>query len=237
MGRPLSPSSAASGSLWAAAVSPTPRAALPGDRSFDVAIVGGGFTGLWTAYYLATSSSLRIAVLEAEHVGFGASGRNGGWCSALFPASLASLAALPGSSRSRALAQHEAMRGSVREVGRVAALEGIDCSYARGGTISLARSPAQLVRARAEVAEAEAWGRTDLSLLSAPAATAILDATRTLGATYTEDCAAIHPAETRARSGRGLRTARGQHLRGDPGAVHRSRPGRLDARAWSLRGT
>ena len=86
------------------------------------------------------------------------------------------------------------MRGTVREVGRVAALEDIDCSYARGGTISLARSPAQLVRARAEVADAEAWGRSDLSLLSAPAATAILDATRTLGATYTEDCAALHPA-------------------------------------------
>ncbi|WP_164311546.1 FAD-dependent oxidoreductase, partial [Streptococcus pneumoniae] len=55
----------------------------------DVAVVGAGFTGLWTAYYLArTDPSLRIAVLEAESVGFGASGRNGGWCSALFPASL-----------------------------------------------------------------------------------------------------------------------------------------------------
>lgn len=159
-----------------------------------MAIVGGGFTGLWTAYYLATSSRLQIAVIEAEHVGFGASGRNGGWCSALFPASLATLADLPGSSRSLALAQHEAMRESVGEVGRVATLEGVDCSYARGGTITLARSAPQLVRARAEVADAEVWGRSDLSLLSARDATAILDATRTVGATYTEDCAAIQPA-------------------------------------------
>jgi glycine/D-amino acid oxidase-like deaminating enzyme len=51
-----------------------------------VAIVGGGFTGLWTAYYLAEADpSLRVAVVEAEVAGFGASGRNGGWCSALFP--------------------------------------------------------------------------------------------------------------------------------------------------------
>jgi len=194
VGCALTPLSGATGSLWAAQVSPSVRPALPGDSIFDVAVVGGGFTGLWTAYYLATTSSQSIAVIEAEQVGFGASGRNGGWCSALFPASLETLASLPGSSRSSALAQHEAMRGSVAEVGRVAALEGIDCGYARGGTISLARSEAQLSRARAEVAEAESWGRSDLRLLTAPEATAILDATRTVGATYTEDCAAIQPA-------------------------------------------
>ena len=195
MGCALSRRSTPSGSLWEAQVSFEPRAALPGDRSYDVAVVGGGFTGLWTAYSLATRSRLSVVVLEAEHVGFGASGRNGGWCSALFPASLPSLAALPGSSRAKALAQHEAMRHTVREVGRTAELEGIDCSYARGGTISLLRSPAQLTRARAEVAEAEAWGRSDVSLLSAAEATAVLGATRTLGATYTPDCAALQPAK------------------------------------------
>src|SRR5262249_50104076 len=61
----------------------TPRDPLPGTTDVDVAIVGGGFTGLWTALYLAKSDpSLRIAVLESEVAGFGASGRNGGWCSA-----------------------------------------------------------------------------------------------------------------------------------------------------------
>ncbi len=59
---------------------PAPRPPLPGDLACDVAIVGGGYTGLWTAYYLARQDpSLRIAVLEARHVGYGASGRNGGW--------------------------------------------------------------------------------------------------------------------------------------------------------------
>src|SRR5262245_50066162 len=59
----------------------TPRPALPGDADADVVIVGAGFTGLWTAYYLAQADpSLRVVVLEREVAGFGASGRNGGWC-------------------------------------------------------------------------------------------------------------------------------------------------------------
>ena len=77
-------------SLWheTAAAPLAPRAPLPGDRVFDVAIVGAGYTGLWTAYYLLRRRpSLRIAILEREVAGFGASGRNGGWCSSIFPAS------------------------------------------------------------------------------------------------------------------------------------------------------
>ena len=50
----------------------------------DIAIVGGGFTGFWTAYYLKRlEPSLDIAVIEAVTVGFGASGRNGGWCTSM----------------------------------------------------------------------------------------------------------------------------------------------------------
>jgi glycine/D-amino acid oxidase-like deaminating enzyme len=167
---------------------------VPGDLDVDVAIVGAGYTGLWTAYYLARAdASLRIAVLEAETAGYGASGRNGGWCSALFPASHASLEALAG--RGPTLAQHAAMRSTVDEVGRVLVAEGIEADYAKGGTISLARSPAQLTRARAEVEEARSWGRdeTDLRLLDATGASAVLDATHVLGATYSPDCAAVHP--------------------------------------------
>ena len=172
-----------------------PRPALSGHVDADVAIVGAGFTGLWTAYYLAEADpSLRIVVLEAETAGYGASGRNGGWCSALFPASLSTLAALSG--RDSALAQHRAMRATVDEVARAAAAEGIDADLAKGGTVVLARSRAQLRRARAEVAEARRWdrGEDDLRLLGRTEATAILRGTRTVGATYTPDCAAIHPA-------------------------------------------
>ena len=63
---------------------PKLRAPLPGDCEVDVAIVGGGFTGLWTAYYLMRADpSRRVAVIERETAGFGASGRNGGWCFAI----------------------------------------------------------------------------------------------------------------------------------------------------------
>jgi glycine/D-amino acid oxidase-like deaminating enzyme len=180
---------------WAA------RPALPGDREVDVAIVGAGFTGLWTAYYLAEADpSLRIAVVEAEVAGFGASGRNGGWCSALFPASLGKLAQLhagrdgqPG--RAGALALHAAMRQTVDEVGRAVEAEGIDAHWAKGGTIVLARTRAQLTRARDEVAHARRWGLgdDDVRLLAGQEARGLLAASRVRGATYTPDCAVIHP--------------------------------------------
>jgi glycine/D-amino acid oxidase-like deaminating enzyme len=181
-------------SLWLDQAPPTDRPELVGDRRCDVAIVGAGYTGLWAAYYLALASDAEIVVIDAEHVGFGASGRNGGWCSALFPASLQSLSRLPGSSRSAALAQADAMRATIDEIGRVVQAEGIDCGFAKGGTVIAARSPAQWARAQAAYEDAIGWGRADLQLLGRDEAVALLNAKGTMGATYTPDCAAIHPA-------------------------------------------
>ena len=104
-------------SLWHddASLNWTPRDPLPGPCDVDVAIVGGGYTGLWTAYYLAKADpSLRIAVLEREVVGFGASGRNGGWCSAIFPATLRKVAAT--GSRDAARRMQTAMNNTVGEI-------------------------------------------------------------------------------------------------------------------------
>ena len=119
------------------------REPLPGDREVDVAIVGAGFTGLWAAYYLLHAQpTLRVALIEAEVAGFGASGRNGGWCSALFPTSEARLAktSTPDAARRMRLA----MQATVDEVGRVADAEHIDAHYRKGGTVVAARTPAQL---------------------------------------------------------------------------------------------
>jgi glycine/D-amino acid oxidase-like deaminating enzyme len=168
---------------------------LPGDLEADVAIAGAGYTGLWTAYYLSRADpGLTIAVCERDIAGFGASGRNGGWCSALFPASLAKLERMTG--RDAAIAQHRAMQQTVDEVGRVAAAEGIDCHWAKGGTVQLARSSVQLGRAREEIEEARSYGfgEEDLRLLSASQAGEITGATGVLGGTFTPHCAAIHPA-------------------------------------------
>jgi glycine/D-amino acid oxidase-like deaminating enzyme len=171
----------------------TPRPPLPGPTEVDVAIVGAGFTGLWAAYYLAQADpELRIAVLEAEIAGFGASGRNGGWCSALYPVTLHTLAAEAGTAA--AIAQYRAMRDSVYEVAKVAESEGIDADIAIGGTVVVARSATQLQRARAEADEFRAYG-LDLDLLDAPAAQQRLAATSVLGGTYTPHCAALQPAK------------------------------------------
>jgi glycine/D-amino acid oxidase-like deaminating enzyme len=171
----------------------TPLPALSTDIDVDVAIVGAGFTGLWTAYYLAAADPvLRIAVIESEIAGFGASGRNGGWCSALFPQSIPSLVKEHG--RGPAIGMHRAMCDTVDEVGRIAAAEGIDCDFAKGGTVVLARTELQLRRARDEVAESDEYS-LGLALLGAEEARERVGASAVLGATYTPDCAAIHPAK------------------------------------------
>jgi glycine/D-amino acid oxidase-like deaminating enzyme len=182
-----------------------PRAGLDGDIEADVAIVGGGLTGLWTAWYLLERDPrLRIVVLEKEITGFGASGRNGGWCSALFPRSTASLERAHG--RDAALGMRRAMIDTVAEVGRVTSAAGIDCDYARGGTIAYARSEVQKRAALAEIAEAERYGVDDIGWLDAGDA----HAAHALGASLDRNCARLHPAKlvrglAAALEARGLR--------------------------------
>ncbi|RIV34486.1 NAD(P)/FAD-dependent oxidoreductase [Micromonospora radicis] len=184
-------------SYWLSTVDETltPRPALRGDADVDVVIVGAGYTGLWTAYYLAEADpTLRIMVLERQVAGFGASGRNGGWCSALLPTSLTGLARRHG--HDAAIEMQRTMQDTVREVGRVVAAEGIDCHWAYGGTVVLARSGPQLERAHAAVAEARefGFGAEDLALLGPDEAAARCGAEGVRGGTYTPHCAAAHPA-------------------------------------------
>ena len=180
------------------------RSPLAGDLDVDVAVVGAGFTGLWTAHALARRDpTLRVAVIEREVAGFGASGRNGGWCSAIFAASDARIEREHG--REAARAMRRVMREAVDEVGRAAAADGIDCQFAKGGTVVAARSAAQVQRAQAEVEEARAAGDTeaDLAWVGPDEARSLLGAEGVLGATYTPHCAALHPA----RLARGLADA------------------------------
>lgn len=177
---------------------------MSADLELDVAIVGAGYTGLWTAYYLAQiDPGLRIGVLEKEVAGFGASGRNGGWCSAFFARSATSLAAEVGLGGMHDM--RRAMEHSVDEVGAAAATEGIDCQFRKAGTISLARSQAQVAAAHGEIEEARALGigENDLTWYSATEAAAIIGATAVEGGVYSPHCAAIHPA----RLARGLAAA------------------------------
>jgi glycine/D-amino acid oxidase-like deaminating enzyme len=168
----------------------TPRAPLPGDTDADIAIVGGGLTGLWTAWYLLQRDpALKIVVLEKEVAGFGASGRNGGWCSALFPRSTASLERRHG--RDAALAQRRAMIDTVDEVGRVTTEFGIGCDYVKGGTLSYARSGVQWDAARAEMDEAASYDVDHLELWGADR----VRAAGARGAVFDPACARVHPAK------------------------------------------
>ncbi|MCD0483184.1 FAD-binding oxidoreductase [Streptacidiphilus sp. ASG 303] len=172
---------------------PEPRPALPGPADADVCVVGGGFTGLWTAYYLKKADpGLRITVLERRFCGYGASGRNGGWLYNGF-AGRGAFARRYGHERAQAM--QRAMDGTVREVVRAAAAEGIDADVAEGGVLEVARTPAQLARLAALVEEERAFGDTERLLLTAEATAARIRVAGALGGTWTPHGARIQPAK------------------------------------------
>ena len=185
-------------SLWFDTVDDdlTPREPLAGDVDADVVIVGAGYTGLWTAYYLLKADpSLRVCLLEKEIAGFGASGRNGGWCSALFAAPHKKIAKHYG--REAAVAMQEEMFRTVDEVGRAATAEGIDCDFHKGGTLTLVTSPTQLERVRGEIAQERSWGfgSDHYAWLDEHEVKERVRVPGCLGAVYTADCARIQPAK------------------------------------------
>jgi glycine/D-amino acid oxidase-like deaminating enzyme len=173
----------------------TPRAALSEHLDVDVAIVGGGFTGLWTARELKRRDpALRIAVLEQSVCGFGASGRNGGWASALYPVTDEALIASHGIDAFTHL-RHQLQEG-VRTLGESTQADGIDAHYEHGGTLTFARSDLQSARLQRYVESSRERGYTkgDYRWLDRDEARARADVCDSLGATYSPHCARIHPA-------------------------------------------
>ncbi|GAA1018353.1 FAD-dependent oxidoreductase [Acrocarpospora pleiomorpha] len=183
-------------SFWYRSIGvPVPTEPLAGDVQADVAIVGAGYTGLWTAYYLKKlDPALRVVVLEKEFAGFGASGRNGGWLAGLLPGSAARYAKHHG--RDTALRFQREMFAAVDEVIRVAHTEGIDADLVKGGLFNVARTPAQAARLRAEVVAQRSWGWTpeDVDLLSTREMTARINVEGALAASWSPHCARIQPA-------------------------------------------
>jgi glycine/D-amino acid oxidase-like deaminating enzyme len=171
----------------------TPRKALSGTVTVDVAILGGGFSGLWTAYYLLRDNpGLEIAVLEKDICGFGASGRNGGWCSTRFPYDLSALERRCGVAAARACVL--ALEDSVGEIGRAIAEERIDAHYRETGILSVARGVAQLPTIQATFRAYERLGLADHHrLLSGQEAHERLRATALAGALLTPRSASVHP--------------------------------------------
>lgn len=176
---------------------PARRAPLDGDARADVCIVGGGFTGLWTAYHLKRDRpDLDVVVLEREFCGFGASGRNGGWLSDHFTAPREQMAAEHG--RDAVLSIQRAMRATIDEVLAVCARESIDADVVHHGVVQVARGPAQEARLRELVAHERAWGYEapgDLvALTSEEMAARIRVEGGSIGA-WSPHCARVQPAK------------------------------------------
>ncbi len=195
---PWSLETASTTPLWIDRLEPpvAPRPAVAGDLDVDVAIVGGGFSGLWTAYYLKQlEPAMRVVVLERHHCGFGASGRNGGWAVGELAGSVADYARRSSPTESRRLVR--AVFDAVDEIGRVAAAEGIDCDYAKGGTIRVARTGPQAERQVAEMAEARSFGLTEdeIRLLDADEAREQLNATDVRSGVLLGPSAVVDPAK------------------------------------------
>jgi glycine/D-amino acid oxidase-like deaminating enzyme len=170
-----------------------PRPPLDGSVDVDVAVLGAGFTGLWSAWYLRRRDpSLRIALVEAEYAGFGASGRNGAWCSAGIGTTPGELARRHSPDVARQVVG--AMRNTVDEVERVCAAEGIDAHYRKGGLLRIARGPHELPAIDEDWDELHRLGLDDgCSRLDASDLHERVRVNRAAGALADRHCATVHP--------------------------------------------
>jgi glycine/D-amino acid oxidase-like deaminating enzyme len=175
---------------------PPRRLSLPGPAEADVCVVGGGYTGLWTAYYLAgLRPGLRIVVLEAAFAGYGASGRNGGWVTAELPGSRDRYARAAGGA-ARVAALEAELRSTVDEVGRVCDAESIDCDFVKGGRLSVATTPSQLARMREGLTAIRERGEGDdvYQFLSRGETRERVNVAGALGGLYAPASARVQPA-------------------------------------------
>jgi glycine/D-amino acid oxidase-like deaminating enzyme len=172
---------------------PAGREPLSQDASADVVIVGGGYTGLWTAYYLKKAAPfLRITVLEQKFCGYGASGRNGGWL----------YNGVAGRDRYAKLHGHEAavrlqkaMNGTVDEVIAVAEAEGIDADLHKGGVLEVATTPAQLARLKAFHEHELSYGEKDREMYGARETAERIRVADAVGSSWTPHGARLHPVK------------------------------------------
>jgi glycine/D-amino acid oxidase-like deaminating enzyme len=207
------------GSYWLASCDDdlTLRPGISGDETVDVAIMGGGFSGLWTAYHLLQHDpNLSIAIVERQFCGFGASGRNGGWCSPRFPINPAALTRRFGAATARAMLL--AQQAMIEEVGRICDREGIDAHFRSVGVLTLARSAEQLPSLRQSYHAYAALGlQNSCELLDADRAQEAVHATGVRGGLRLHAGATIHPGRlvrglARALERRGVRIYEGTEV-------------------------
>lgn len=180
--------------LWSTVGQPLPTSAQSTPRRANVVVIGAGYTGLWTALYLKRlNPALDVVVVDADGVGFGASGRNGGWCSALLPFTLSDVAQQHGHQiavdmRLSALNNFHDMRSVLSDLA-------IECDYVSGGTLTVARNPIQALRLEHELSEGRHFGasESDLRLSRDLSSSQHVLVSSARAALFTPHCAALHP--------------------------------------------
>ena len=192
---PTWPASTGETSFWVASTGrPAPRAPLPGPTDTDVCIIGAGFTGLWAAYYIARAApTLKIIIVDANHAGFGASGRNGGWLTGGFAWNHERY--LQTSSAPAVRNMVRTMSGTVAEITRIAKEAGIDADIRPTDELLVATNPAQAARLAAEHRTRSHWGETNLQMLTAAELATRVYIPRAACALLVPNVARIQPAK------------------------------------------
>ena len=171
----------------------TPRPSLQRSEEVDVAILGAGYTGLWAAYYLLRRSpGLKVAVVDREIAGYGASGRNGGWCSPRFPLSSSAMTRRWGAEAAREVLL--ALQHAVESIRDVSEEEGIDTCFRPAGTLTVARGAHQLPALHAAYKAYERLGLADhYKFLTPDEVAERIRIADVHGGLYTPDGASLHP--------------------------------------------
>jgi glycine/D-amino acid oxidase-like deaminating enzyme len=189
-------------SYWLGLDAYEPDAPLEGEMQADLVIVGGGFCGLWTAYHLLKADpGMTVIVLEASAVGYGASGRNGGFAMTLIHQGLKTLAATVGDEQARAL--HLAAEEAIHGISSVCEAEGINADLQPNGLLTVSNTPLQDPIIREEVETAERLGLGGVSFLEQDEIREAIHSETFRCAVREETCTLLNPA----RLVRGLKDA------------------------------
>ncbi len=203
-----------------------PQPALEGEINVDVVIIGGGFTGLMTAYELKRAEpTLRVAVLEAKTVGYGASGRNGSFGMTVVGLGFGVMPTLLGVERFKAA--HRYMMRAVEELDALIQRENLACDRIRPGFLRVATTPGYVKRLQEDVERMNRFGFDDIFWLDQAETLARVNSPHYLGALWEPRLVLINPAKL-VRAERELALKQGAEVYEDTPAIEIRRSGRFE---------
>ncbi len=180
-------------SMWAATAGPySPGPSLQEDTTVDVAIIGGGYTGLTTAYELRRADpGLNVAVLEAREIGYGASGRNGSFAMTVVGLGFGATGMIKG--KDFLVRAHRYMMRAVDTLDELVDREGLDCDKIRPGFLRVATTDRYLKKVRKEVDLMNRLGFDDIYYLDQREVRQRVDSPIHLGALWEPRLVLVHP--------------------------------------------